>query len=109
MNAETLLSDRAHNMDSSGIRRVFELGASLVDPVNLSIGQPDFPVPDALKRAAVEAIETDVNGYSLNQGLPALVERIGSYLAHDVGWRCTPPSDERGVGARVYESAERGR
>jgi len=96
MNAETLLSDRAHKMDSSGIRRVFELGASLVDPVNLSIGQPDFPVPDALKRAAIEAIESDLNGYSLNQGLPALVDRIGVYLEQDVGWRCTPPSDQSG-------------
>ena len=88
-----LLCDRAAAMDSSGIRRVFELGASLNDPVNLSIGQPDFPVPDALKNAAIEAIATDLNGYSLNQGLPDLVVRTTEYLRHDVGWTCGPPAD----------------
>ena len=93
MNARSLLSDRATAMDSSGIRRVFELGATLKDPVNLSIGQPDFPVPDALKNAAIEAVATDLNGYSLNQGLPELVVRTTEYLEHDVGWTCGPPAD----------------
>ena len=93
MMSKNLLSDRALNMDSSGIRRVFELGATLDNPINLSIGQPDFPVPDALKGAASNAIERDHNGYSLNQGLPALVERTTAYLEHDLGWRCGPPSD----------------
>ena len=93
MNASTLLSDRAAEMDSSGIRRVFELGATMTNPINLSIGQPDFPVPDALKAAASRAINDNANGYSMNQGLPALVERTTEYLAHDVGWRCTPPAD----------------
>ncbi len=101
MNATSLLSDRALEMDSSGIRRVFELGASLRNPINLSIGQPDFPVPDALKRAATAAIDGDQNGYSLNQGLPALVERITAYLRHDVGWSCTPLKDDAGPTALV--------
>ena len=93
MNATSLLSDRALGMDSSGIRRVFELGATLDKPINLSIGQPDFPVPDALKNAAIEAVATDLNGYSLNQGLPDLVVRTMEYLQHDVGWTCGPPKD----------------
>lgn len=93
MNTTQLLSDRANAMDSSGIRRVFELGATLKDPVNLSIGQPDFPVPDPLKNAAIEAIATDLNGYSLNQGLPSLVLRTTKHLEDDVGWLCGPPGD----------------
>lgn len=101
MNAATLLSDRALQMDSSGIRRVFELGATLHNPINLSIGQPDFPVPDTLKDAAIRAIESDANGYSLNQGLPALVERITAYLRRDVGWSCTPPGDANAPTALV--------
>ena len=41
----SLLAKRTSRVDSSGIRRVFELARSMKDPINLSIGQPDFDVP----------------------------------------------------------------
>ena len=44
-----LISRRAQSMDASGIRRVFDLAAKMKDPINLSIGQPDFPVPTVMK------------------------------------------------------------
>jgi aspartate/methionine/tyrosine aminotransferase len=73
-------------MDTSGIRRVFELGAQLNDPINLSIGQPDFPVPDAIKAAAIKAIQNDHNGYTLSQGIPALRRRCAEQLHAELGW-----------------------
>ncbi len=86
MDIGALISERARGVDASGIRKVFELGAKLKDPVNLSIGQPDFPVPEAVKRAAIDAIERDQNGYTLSQGIPLLRERIGRDLVEDLGW-----------------------
>ena len=62
------LSARTRALDFSGIRKAFERGAKLKDPINLSIGQPDFPVPSELKQAAITAIGSDRNGYSLTQG-----------------------------------------
>jgi aspartate/methionine/tyrosine aminotransferase len=50
------------------------LGAKLKNPINLSIGQPDFPVPDSLKEATIEAIRADRNGYTLTQGAPELLQ-----------------------------------
>jgi len=44
--------------DASGIRKVFDLGAKTGDPINLSIGQPDFDVPEPVRRAAIDAIES---------------------------------------------------
>jgi len=76
MNIADLVSNRAHNVEISGIRKVFELGKSLKDPVNLSIGQPHFPVPQAIKDAAKAAIDGDKNGYTLTQGIPELRERL---------------------------------
>lgn len=81
-----LLSARTTDIDVSGIRRVFELGAKLKDPINLSIGQPDFPVPDVIKAAAIDAIRDDRNGYTLTQGVPELLARIRSHLNETVGW-----------------------
>jgi len=66
------IADRMSKIDSSGIRKVFDLGAKLKNPVNLSIGQPDFTVPDVIKQASIRAIEEDKNRYTLTQGIPEL-------------------------------------
>jgi len=58
---------------SSGIRRVFELGAKLADPINLSIGQPDFPVPEAIKEATIEAIRAKTNAASRTTAPPSAI------------------------------------
>lgn len=86
MDLQALISDRAKGVDASGIRRVFELGAKLKDPINLSIGQPDFAVPDSIKRAAIDAIEENRNGYTLTQGVPTLLERIRDDAHAHLGW-----------------------
>jgi aspartate aminotransferase/aminotransferase len=62
--------------DSSGIRKVFELAARLKDPINLSIGQPDFDVPEPVRRAAIDAIEHRKNGYSITQGIVELRDKL---------------------------------
>ncbi len=86
MDFDRLIAPRARAVDSSGIRKVFELASKLRDPVNLSIGQPDFPVPDPIKNAAIDAIRADRNGYSLTQGIPELRASLRERLASDVGW-----------------------
>lgn len=95
MDIHHLLCDRPRGIQVSGIRRVFELGAKLPDPINLSIGQPDFAVPRAIKRAAVEAVEQDRNGYTLTQGIAELRDRIERELALDLGWSFGSPGDPR--------------
>jgi aspartate/methionine/tyrosine aminotransferase len=74
------LADRTKLFDSSGIRKVFDLGAKLKDPINLSIGQPDFDVPESVRQAAVEAINSRKNGYALTQGVPALREKLAAQV-----------------------------
>lgn len=66
------LASRVSRIDASGIRRIFDLAKSLKDPINLSIGQPDFPVDDKVKEAAVSAIRADRNSYTQTQGIPEL-------------------------------------
>lgn len=70
------LADRTNCFDSSGIRKVFDLGAKLKDPINLSIGQPDFDVPPEVRQAAIDAIEGRKNGYALTQGAGVLREKL---------------------------------
>lgn len=77
------ISERANAFDSSGIRRVFDLAAKLKDPINLSIGQPDFDVPDEVKRGAIEAIEDGKNAYSPTQGIAPLREALAEQVADE--------------------------
>lgn len=70
------IAHRTTTFDSSGIRKVFDLGAQMKDPINLSIGQPDFDVPEPARQACIEAIQSRKNGYTLTQGLPVLREKL---------------------------------
>jgi aspartate aminotransferase/aminotransferase len=73
---ERWIAERMRSIEVSGIRKVFDLAASLKDPVNLSIGQPDFPVPTPIKEAAKAAIDQDRNGYTVTQGVAELRSKI---------------------------------
>ncbi len=101
MDASHLISDRCRLVQGSGIRRVFELGAKLKDPIDLSIGQPDFPVPDAVKRAAIDAINANRNGYTLSQGIPDLRRACAARLAEDLGWPADIGDAASGVGLMI--------
>ncbi len=84
--SERWIADRMRRFDSSGIRKVFDLAAQLQDPINLSIGQPDFDVPAPVRAAATAAIDDRKNGYALTQGMPVLraklQQRIDAALGH---------------------------
>ncbi len=86
MPGRRLVADRMADIGSSGIRRVFDLGAALTDPINLSIGQPDFDVPAPVKEAAIAAIEAGHNGYTLTRGLPELRERLTADIRREFDW-----------------------
>lgn len=79
------IADRTKSFDSSGIRKVFDLASQMKNPINLSIGQPDFDVPETVRAACIDAIQHRKNGYALTQGMPVLRERIQSQVDHDYG------------------------
>ncbi len=62
------LADRVSRTEASGIRKIFDLAATLENPVNLSIGQPDFDVPEPLKEEAANAMRAGKNAYTPTQG-----------------------------------------
>lgn len=80
------ISHRAAGIEASGIRRIFELVSSMDDPINLSIGQADFDVPQPVKMAAVEAIQAGHNRYTVTQGLPELNAAVLARLADRYGF-----------------------
>jgi aspartate/methionine/tyrosine aminotransferase len=79
------ISQRAHAIDASGIRKVFDLAAKMKDPINFSIGLPDFDVPDVVKESAIDAIRRGDNRYTQTQGIAPLRQRLRADLSKEIG------------------------
>ena len=86
MDPHEFITARANGLEISGIRRIFEASATLKNPINLSIGQPDFAVPEALKQAAKDAIDADKNGYTMTRGDAGLLAKVDQLVCEDLGW-----------------------
>ncbi len=84
MPLDHIISQRARGVDASGIRKAFDLAAKLKDPINLSIGMPDFDVPDVAKEAAIAAIRAGHNRYTQTQGIAPLRERLRADLSREM-------------------------
>ena len=85
--SESWIADRMHRIDASGIRKVFDLAATMVRPVNLSIGQPHFDTPQEIKDALCRAVQEGRNAYSQTQGIAPLLK----ILQEDVDQRFGHP------------------
>lgn len=83
MNASHFIAEKVAAVDVSGIRRIFDRAATLKNPMDLSIGQPDFDVPAPIKEAAIEAIRAGYSGYTPTRGVPALCDRLCAKLAEE--------------------------
>lgn len=75
MNAANL-SERMTRIDSSRIRRAFDLAQKLKNPINLSIGQPHYSTPEPITEAISRAMKDGKNSYTPTQGILPLRERI---------------------------------
>jgi aspartate aminotransferase/aminotransferase len=82
---DQFISRRALGVDASGIRKVFDLAAKMKDPINLSIGLPDFDVPQEAKSAAIDAIGRGENRYTPTQGIEPLRQRLRKDLSAEIG------------------------
>jgi len=75
-------------IEISGIRKSFE-GAP-PKSINLGLGQPDFDTPDHIKKAAIDAIERGVTGYTPNCGVPELRAALAEKFQKENGIDCAP-------------------
>lgn len=79
------IADRMRRIEASGIRKAFEMAKRMKDPINLSIGLPDFDVPDLLKDAACRAIRAGRNAYSVTMGIPELRAKLQARVDAEFG------------------------
>jgi aminotransferase len=73
-----------------GIRRMVNMAADMDDVIHLSIGQPDMPAPDNIVDATVEALQAGQTGYTMDAGLPELLEELAVYYGERYQRALTP-------------------
>ena len=77
---EDRLSQSMKNIPPSGIRKFFEMLIGHDDVISLSVGEPDFPTPWAIREEAFYHLEKGHTSYTSNWGLIELREEIAKYM-----------------------------
>jgi aminotransferase len=77
---KTYLSETVVNLKPSGIRRFFDLAASMEGVISLGVGEPDFVTSWSVREACILSLEQGYTSYTANAGLLELREEITSYL-----------------------------
>ena len=81
MDYSSVLSRCAQELRPSGIRKFFDLAATMEGVISLGVGEPDFKTPYAIRRAGIESLEKGRTWYTANAGLAELRRQIAAYLA----------------------------
>jgi aminotransferase len=80
MDYNSKLNRVAAQLPPSGIRKFFDLAATMEGVISLGVGQPDFPTPWHVREAAIESLRQGITGYTANAGLIELRSAISEYL-----------------------------
>ncbi len=80
INHTTPISERVKRLSPSGIRKFFDLLASIDGVISLGVGEPDYPTPWHIRESAIYSIEQGVTMYTSNLGMPELRTDLASYL-----------------------------
>ncbi len=75
------LAKRVVDLKPSGIRKFYDVVATMDDVISLGIGEPDFTTPQPILEAGIEALRQGETHYTANAGIFPLREAIVEYLA----------------------------
>jgi aminotransferase len=88
-----LVSRKVQELPASGIRRFFDIIATMDDCISLGVGEPDFATPQAFSDAAFRAVRDGHTSYTSNYGIIELREAIAAHLERLYGVRYDPTSE----------------
>ena len=93
MNYERWLNPTVAAVPPSGIRRFFDLAATMKDAISLGVGEPDFITPYHIRNAAINSIVDGETQYTPNRGLLTLRREIAYYLDSRYGTPYDPETE----------------
>ncbi len=76
----SFISQSVQDMKPSGIRRYFDIAATMENVITLGIGEPNFTTPQHIMRAGVDSIMAGHTAYTSNSGMIELRRAISAYI-----------------------------
>lgn len=107
---DKVLSSKIKEIKPSGIRKFFDIAATMEGVISLGVGEPDFSTPWVIRRAAIQVLERKHIVYGPNLGIAPLREAISKRIEKKHGVKYSP-SDEVIVtvgGSEAIDLAVRG-
>ena len=80
-----VISRSVKEIKPSGIRKFFDIAASMSDVISLGVGEPDFRTPWQIRSAGIRSLEDGATRYTANKGLMPLREEISRYVSKKYG------------------------
>lgn len=87
------LSQKVSSIPPSGIRRFFDIAATMKDVISLGIGEPDFVTPPHISQAGINAILQGETHYTSNSGTLELRTALAEKLFEMYGVRYDPETE----------------
>src|SRR4051794_36059611 len=91
--AERALSERVRSVPPSGIRRFFDIAATMDDVISLGVGEPDFDTPRVIVEAGVESLREGRTHYTSNLGTLELRRALSRHLEDRYGVGYAPENE----------------
>ena len=91
--SERALSQRVRAVPPSGIRRFFDIIATMDDVISLGVGEPDFDTPREIVDAGVESLRKGRTHYTSNFGTIELRRALAEHLQHRYGVTYDPATE----------------
>jgi len=90
---KSLISQQVKRIPPSGIRRFFDLLASIEGVISLGVGEPDFATPWHIREAAIFSLEKGYTMYTSNLGMLELRQELSRYLKDNYNLAYDPDSE----------------
>ncbi len=91
--AERALAERVRTVPPSGIRKFFDILATMTDVISLGVGEPDFDTPRPIVEAGVESLREGRTHYTSNYGTIELRRALADHLERLYGVRYDPAKE----------------
>ncbi len=82
-----------NDIKPSGIRKFFDIAATMEGVISLGVGEPDFPTPWHIRRAGIRSLEESKTRYTSNSGILELRSEISKFMKRKYSLEYSP-SDE---------------
>ena len=89
----SLLNKTVKDIKPSGIRKFFDIAATMDNVISLGVGEPDFQTPWPIRKAGIESLEKGKTKYTSNWGIDRLRSEISGYLERKFNLKYCPDEE----------------